>query len=336
MPCAITNSGSYILTENVSVAGSSNGITIAAGDILLDLNGFAVVGATGTLNGILIAGSRTNIVIRNGIVRGWGQHGVEAMSGVNVLIRGLLASGNGGCGLRVGAGGSLFEVKAFGNLGSGMDADVGCNFWGCTARSNTLHGVVSRGGSTVTACAFRENGGDGFRGSNTCVVVDCNSRDNGGAGICVGPGSSVTRCALYRNRDGVATEGAALVADCVAYNNSGHGFNVAAGSVVRGCSAHYNSDDGIRATNDCAVLGNTSWTNTTGIRVTGKDVRVENNHLVANEFGLVVLSNNNFIVRNTATHNAGSDYTVAAGNNYQTATNPGNRFPTNAWLNFKF
>ena len=55
---------------------TDNGIVIDADNVTLDLNGFALIGAPGSLNGVLVAMQRNNIVVKNGVVSNWGRAGV--------------------------------------------------------------------------------------------------------------------------------------------------------------------------------------------------------------------------------------------------------------------
>src|SRR4051794_32732317 len=67
LPFAITSAGSYYLSGNLTSA--TGGITIQANEVTVDLMGFALAGGNGS--GIVVSGNRTNIVIRNGTIRGW-------------------------------------------------------------------------------------------------------------------------------------------------------------------------------------------------------------------------------------------------------------------------
>lgn len=71
----ISAAGSYVLTGNITVA-SGSGITIAADNVTLDLNGFTIA-STGTsavngTAGIILSGARKRLAIANGIIRGVG------------------------------------------------------------------------------------------------------------------------------------------------------------------------------------------------------------------------------------------------------------------------
>ncbi|HEX3719607.1 MAG TPA: hypothetical protein VH595_16760 [Verrucomicrobiae bacterium] len=68
---AISQSGSYYLTHNITVA-SGDAITIAADNVTLDLNGFTISTTTTTPSGIAIdlVGTRHSISILNGFIQG--------------------------------------------------------------------------------------------------------------------------------------------------------------------------------------------------------------------------------------------------------------------------
>src|SRR6266446_2752769 len=81
VPATITTSGSYYLTTNLTCTlcgGGTNGITIVADGVTLDLMGFDLTGTSGSGKGILASIGRTNLCVRNGTVRGWGGDGVDA------------------------------------------------------------------------------------------------------------------------------------------------------------------------------------------------------------------------------------------------------------------
>ena len=71
LPYTIINPGFYFLTGNLSVNGG-DAILVNADDVTIDLMGFSLTntGDIGLTTGILMSG-RTNVEIRNGIVRGF-------------------------------------------------------------------------------------------------------------------------------------------------------------------------------------------------------------------------------------------------------------------------
>ncbi len=71
VPFNITNSGSYYLTGNLTVA-SGGAITIAADGVSLDLRGFTISSTASPFGGIAVAinGARTNVQVYNGHIQG--------------------------------------------------------------------------------------------------------------------------------------------------------------------------------------------------------------------------------------------------------------------------
>jgi hypothetical protein len=66
----INSPGSYYLTGNVTGVSGKNGILISVSNVTIDLGGYTLFGASGSLTGITDGGvALMNIVIRNGIIR---------------------------------------------------------------------------------------------------------------------------------------------------------------------------------------------------------------------------------------------------------------------------
>jgi parallel beta-helix repeat protein len=339
MPCTITNAGSYILTENVGGVPGTNGITVAANDVTLDLNGFALIGRTNAGSGIAVMQARTNLVIRNGVIRDWGHHGVDGGLAYDSVLSELAVTGNGRSGARLGPGGRIAGCRAVANKTHGFEAGLANVVADCASRSNGQHGILMVGDGTLRDSALRDNKGCGVRASNTCIIVRCTVRDNGDHGIEAGRACLVEDCVGFSNDDGVrVSDSGGLVARCVAYANRSNGVSMVAAGLIRDCNAAYNYGDGIAAGDACDVVGNASCTNYGGgIRITGSGNRVESNHAMGNRgIGVAVSAGGNILFRNTASGNGGGNFAVSAGNHYQYAGSPGTNFPTNPWLNFGF
>src|SRR5262245_25013784 len=95
-PFTITQAGSYGLGGNLTVPANIDGIVIAADNVTLDLNGFAILGSGGG-SGVSDAGVvHSGITVRNGTVRNFAT-GIEFFhSGLTNVeqIRALQNSGN--------------------------------------------------------------------------------------------------------------------------------------------------------------------------------------------------------------------------------------------------
>ena len=82
-PATITQSGHFILTRDIAAPGASDGITIQADNVTLDLGGHLVTASTGV--GITIVDGFHDITVRNGRLTG-GVHAV-AYSSTTVGVR---------------------------------------------------------------------------------------------------------------------------------------------------------------------------------------------------------------------------------------------------------
>jgi parallel beta-helix repeat protein len=318
LPFVIGSPGSYYLAGNLTGVSGQNGITIAASDVTLDLNGFQLVGVSGSLSGIAVLEGQINVAVRNGTIRDWGGAGLDASLTHNCQLHLLQAYGNGGDGLWV-------------NQGSTVVA--------CTARANGLNGIIAGNGSSIQNCAARDNGGDGIQAGGGSALVSCAGRDNGDDGVQAGPGSTVTACTATSNDDdGINAGIGSTVTAGAASENGEDGIQVGDGSTVRACTSTLNVGDGIQVTSSCHVAGNTCDSNgaasgAAGVRATGARNRIDGNNVTGNAVGIAVEIEGNLIVRNSAREN-GVNYEIAEGNKVGPVTND----PTTAgpWANFEF
>lgn len=100
---SIDRPGSYYLTADILGSSGMNGIEIHAPNVVLDLNGFGVIGVPGSWNGVVTDLDLPNIAVRNGTVKGWDQMGVWNRS-FNGEISEVMASENGVSGIRLRGG----------------------------------------------------------------------------------------------------------------------------------------------------------------------------------------------------------------------------------------
>ncbi len=160
---SIDSPGSYYLSGNVT-AVTGSGIRIAASDVTLDLNGFSVIGGPGTETGIT-SSPVGSVLVKNGIIEGWGGHGLAIGGGHSMRIEDVLSYNNGGWG--------IVTSSTFNNVVSGCIAGNNGSL-----QSNT-GGIFSSGGSMVIDCVSHENTGAGIAlGDNTSVITRCVSRQN--------------------------------------------------------------------------------------------------------------------------------------------------------------
>lgn len=309
----ISQPGSYYLTGPIAAVGARHGIHVQSGNVTLDLNGFTLHGAAGSLSGIRLDDNLTNITIRNGIIDGWARHGVESDSvnvnmPRNVRLEGLTVTNNGQGGARVGRDSVITGCIAESNGGTGLAAVSGTIAW-CAARGN-IRGI-DMGTGTVANCGATDNSSVGINAGAGSVVQACTASGNGPSGIGIQCGSSglVIGCHVYNNLN--TTFGALLL----------NGGSAAINNLV-----YANQGTGIQATGSCTIIGNNSSFNGNGgdgagIRTTFTRNRIEGNTVLNNDRGIDVDSTMNLIIRNHASGNTGAgtpnaDYDIAAGNDY--------------------
>ena len=275
-PIVISVPGSYVLGEDIQGLGGQHGITIDADDVTLDLNGFTVRGdlQIGSINGIHVEPDpgpqdRANITIRNGVVRDFGENGIQTSLSKNGVIEDIKAhhnglGSNGGVGIFAWQGYVVRDCVAFDNrkgnslslLGSGIVTSHGCIISGCATIENERTGISAGVGSVVIGCVARNNMEDGISGGVTCVFADCSADNNTGRGIDATQFSVVRGC-VTRNNGSHGIEGLneCTITNSVASANGGDGIN-ATNSLVRGNVASGNTGMNINAMGGTTVLEN--------------------------------------------------------------------------------
>lgn len=198
LPFSITNPGSYYLIAPLFGVGGSNGIIIAASDVKLDLNGFALNGVSNSYDGVRVAGTRDNITIRNGVIRNWDTYGIMATNAHNSTLTDVKAFGNG-----------------WGGLYIGDNSLINC----CAAYDN---------GKKVIDPPPGEPADDGIKAGSYCTIKDCKARNNKGAGIHAGTHSKITGCTSTESTqaDGIHALNYSTIRDCTVSKNAVAGITV--------------------------------------------------------------------------------------------------------------
>ncbi len=337
----ITQPGSYYLTGNVAGAAGRHGIEVAADGVTIDLMGFQMLGAGGSLNGVQAATAR--VVVRNGIVSAW-TDGVS-LGGADCRVEGVIATANTSDGIVINTRGSVLACSASGNALDGISAgspsvsildcvasdngdegvSVGSNavVSRVTAYSNVGAGIAASFNALITGCIARENG-DGITAANGAHVADCAVRRNSGDGITLGTGSSVINSNAYDNIGSGITLGMLCTAQgCTAANNESGGMSCDADSTLTNCNASSNVAQGIFVGgNRCRIVactanqnGITDVNNFSGITLsTSNDCVVEGCFFAGNDIGISGVGTGNTIIRNVARGNVITAYNFAAGN----------------------
>jgi hypothetical protein len=316
LPFNITRPGSYYLTTNFTGISGTNGITISSGNVSLDLRGFTLAGAAGALDGILVAGTLTNITIENGIVSGWPGDGVEAANSSGSQFSQLSLTDNGADGLDPGINSIIRHCIADGNTlqGFGGGSDYQCTFDSCTAAGNGNWGFAVKSSSLLVNCDANNNAYDGFFPGSLCTLRDCTAVFNSGDGFNIPfPGSVLVGCASGNNNDyGFQLSDHSTVQNCNASYNNADGINTLYDSAIESCTAGYNQGQGISAGTNCAIIGCASSANAGSSSVgilAGDGCTIKDCVTAANPLNGIVVGNACFLEHNLCKSNGGGGAT---------------------------
>ena len=241
----INTPGSYYLTGNITGVSGKNGISINADNVTVDLNGFALIGVGGSLDGINVPAAHRNLRLHNGSAQSWAGTGISSHNARNSQFDHLRVSQNGLHGLSCGNG---------------------CVVSSCTAAANAGDGILTSDSCTVTACTSVSNA-NGFSTDNRCTIIGCTATLNTGYGIYPISYCTVKDCTASGNTfDGIHFADSCLITGNNASNNGRHGFNSNDGSGqlnrIDGNTASVNGQNGFRLANDLVVRNN-AYNNTT-------------------------------------------------------------------------
>lgn len=239
-PVTLTEPGSYRLTSNLDVSAVASpenvtAISVATGDVHIDLGGFSVRGTT-TCTGALPAASLTCAPVGSG-------RGINASNRERVSVTNGSVQGMGDTGVYCGKGCDLTHLHVAHCGSSGITAADGSVIRENTLYRNRVNGVsfTSVGGLNIQGNTAIENGDSGIWSGSGDLVEGNVARGNHNKGLFLN-GSALARgnTATGNGSDGIYASQGALVVNNVANSNGGFGlaFSHAAvpyeGNVVRG------------------------------------------------------------------------------------------------------
>jgi len=266
--------GSYYLDRALAAQAGKHGIVITASHVSLDLNGYAVSGCPGSRSGIVVL-AETGVVIRNGSVHGWGEHGIDASACVGALIDTVRSTDNLGDGLRLGPNSSADAIRACDNAGNGIALAAGGTLHDCTSMTSGECGILAAESCRLIDCSASANTCDGINAGAGSTIRACTARHNLGAGIVAQRLSTISECDVIKNEsDGVRVE-----SDCNILRSRCHGSR-------RGA----------------------------GIHATGQSNRIDENTCTENRVGIIAIQAGNIICRNALSASADAAIEAAAGN----------------------
>lgn len=374
IPFTITQSGSYYLTRNLIGSSGAVGITIAANNVTIDLNGFTLDGNSGQGDRGIHCPSVNNLIVRNGRVTNWHREGINGYLSHQARLEDIIVQDcSTGWGIIVGytsvvtncqsrgcaAGIIVADASTVSNCtvdqnARGFEIGAASTVTNCVAASSGGHAFDIGVGTSLTNCTARGNG-LGFSAGAQCVFSNCSSTANGGAGFVVGGASVLTHCVSDANNGpGFQMDGAGQLLECTSSGNTGIGVDItppgggtAIAGMISGCTINFNASHGI---NQVAGGGSTFTGNTiarnggTGIVVQDGNM-ISNNRIVDNGLpvagaGLVVAGVYNTIQGNSILNN-GAMYSFAASSSgnlfFGNTCHGGNQFNTgvnNSFGNF--
>ncbi len=238
-----------------------------------------VTGSAG-LNGITISANDVTLDLMGFVVQG-------VTNGDNgILISGLRKN------IQIANG----IVRGWGGDGVDGNAADSSRFTGLRAHGNKGDGIRAGQYVVIESCISTENGGDGFDTFLSSSILSSCASSNGAQGIRLGPQSRATDCIVTDNRsNGIHAVSASTIDSCHVAGNRSHGVFVGSQCIVRNC--------------DIPNSG------AAGIIVTGRENRVENNHLTGADTGLRVDGRNNTVINNTVLNNT-LNYDLVGSNSY--------------------
>lgn len=313
----ITQPGSYYLTGNITGVSGKHGIEIAQTAVTLDLNGFTMFGAPGTLDGINVSGATLpDIVIRNGTLQSWRNDGVDASNSFNVRVSNVKVTLCVQAGIKVGHAAAVTDCSVS-LCASGIKAGNECILERCHATQSLSGDGFDIGSfSVLSMCVASRGSGIGFDVGASCLIRGCVANENGVSGFSTSD-SSIVECLAQANGSHGFSDVASIIERCESRSNGASGFNLLS-TIIRGCLASANTQHGIVATNTCIVTGNLCGINGTGgigagIRVVEARNRIEDNVCTNNDVGIDCIGFDTFLARNLCKDN-GTNWNVAAGN----------------------
>lgn len=297
IPITITNAGSYYLSQNLTGVSGMHGISVDASDVTIDLNGFALEGVAGSLDGIRFASTQRNLAVYNGSVVSWGSRGINLTNGSNCTLESLRVAQCGNDGIRTANGTSIRH---------------------CVSEANGSDGIVGPG-TTIMSCVARNNGEDGIEIGTGGVMFNCTAEGNANRGIASASRNTITSCTSRSNGEGIVLFDGCTLIGSTASDNTASGIVAIDGSHVRNNTSQFNGVHGIQVDNDCLVIGNLcdrngqDSANGAGIFANANSNRIDGNHVTGNDVGIFVSSTVSAIVRNSASGNT-TNYSITAGN----------------------
>ena len=301
LPYTISASGSYYLTGSLTAPAGQSGITIAASDVSLDLNGFALngTGAAAAASGIVINASTKDVHLQHGGVVGWPGKGIASdPTSLQIVCEDLRVRDCLGGGIALGNSSAVRRCHV-NNCTNGPGVSVGFTaLVEQTLCDHDLKGIVGSQSVTVRNCTVTFCNANAIETGPRATVSDCLGTGNGTNGILTGGDSRISRCTIDQFGGAAINAGDnTIVQDCVA-STQGNDALLLGGH----CLAQRNL---------CSGFGGGSGA--IGIHATGGTNRIEENHIYAAGKGILLLGTGTITIRNSI-EGCNTPLTIPAGN----------------------
>ena len=263
LPFTIDRPGSYYLRRSLTGVAGAHGVSVLADDVTIDLNGFTLRGVPSSKSGVWGAPGHENVTLTNGVIRDWGEHGVELSLASACVFVDLRVAGNLGDGIRSGADSEALRCIVSENGGHpllthqyGLSLGANGQISQCVASDNRRAGIRVGSGGVVSGCTTDEHYGyTGVSAGSFSIVRD----------------STALGGAIYAGND-------SSIVDCRAVGSSIGGISAGDRSVIRSCSVGNTNSTGIRAgrestIEDCVATGSQATGISAGARSTLRDCR---------------------------------------------------------------
>lgn len=264
----ISQPGSYYLTGNLNQSGTTSGITISADNVVLDLNGFSLIGSGAGTGACGVEVQSFNVSVFNGTARGWSGSGFDG--GTGTRFEKLLARNNSSYGITGGDRALILGcvvTNSLANFSYGIHGGASSLVKDCLVSGSPVYGITINSNSFVDSC--KVEGGErgivlfstgkvrgcsvsgaslyGIFASENCSITDCKVTGeplSSTTGIYASHGADIQRCSVtsFYGSSGIEAGTGSLVKD----------------SLVRGCTVTY----GIRAGGRSSIVSCVSSENT--------------------------------------------------------------------------
>lgn len=235
LPVEILAAGSFRLTGSLQdTTGASSIVSVSAGGVTLDLNGFELIGDGITSVGI--SAETIDVTVRNGAVRNVAGLGIHL--GSRGRVEGVTIRDARGGGVDCAADCKHRDL-VISTTGSGVASSVTCGFR-CDLLDSTL--AFNGGAAAITAGAAARIEGNQIAGGNPKVevgvgsIVSRNALSGVGARITAGGSSTISGNALDGGSVPITATGPAVIRGNVIRNAGGTAISVSGSATIEGNS----------------------------------------------------------------------------------------------------